>query len=245
MAKRIERVLTNDPGIGVARHVDAGYDEAKSFAKEKGIKVPMAEHTSRAALRSAALVSWSAKGHPGQDGFGHRVEGMLRCLRTKRLSVGPRYPQHKLGPRSHISGNTSHSRGATADSARVRRAAPARAVARRCANLASSRTGQCSSPMARSSLWVRPTKSRRHELLASKSAHVDEMDCSGKVVLPGFVDSHTHPVFTTPRLIDFEKRIAGASYEEIAEAGGGIRASLRGVRDASQVDARLSCLTGA
>ncbi len=35
MAKRIERVLTNDPGIGVARHVDAGYDEAKHFAQEK------------------------------------------------------------------------------------------------------------------------------------------------------------------------------------------------------------------
>ena len=42
MAKRIERVLTNDPGIGVARHVDAGYDEAKHFAQEKGIKIPMA-----------------------------------------------------------------------------------------------------------------------------------------------------------------------------------------------------------
>ena len=42
MAKRIERVLTNDPGIGVARHVDAGYEEAKNFAQEKGIKVPMA-----------------------------------------------------------------------------------------------------------------------------------------------------------------------------------------------------------
>jgi len=41
MAKRIERVLTNDPGIGVARHVDAGYDEAKKFAREKGIKIPM------------------------------------------------------------------------------------------------------------------------------------------------------------------------------------------------------------
>jgi urocanate hydratase len=41
MAKRIERVLTNDPGIGVARHVDAGYDEAKSFAGEKGIRIPM------------------------------------------------------------------------------------------------------------------------------------------------------------------------------------------------------------
>ncbi|HWR15371.1 MAG TPA: urocanate hydratase [Terriglobales bacterium] len=41
MAKRIERVLTNDPGIGVARHVDSGYDEAKEFAGEKGIKIPM------------------------------------------------------------------------------------------------------------------------------------------------------------------------------------------------------------
>src|ERR1700735_496659 len=41
MAKRIERVLTNDPGIGVARHVDAGYDEAKTFAEKTGVKVPM------------------------------------------------------------------------------------------------------------------------------------------------------------------------------------------------------------
>ncbi len=41
MAKRIKRVLTNDPGIGVARHVDAGYDIAKKVAKEKGIKIPM------------------------------------------------------------------------------------------------------------------------------------------------------------------------------------------------------------
>src|SRR5450755_1360515 len=42
MAKRIERVLTNDPGIGVARHVDSGYDEAKAFADKNGVKVPMA-----------------------------------------------------------------------------------------------------------------------------------------------------------------------------------------------------------
>jgi urocanate hydratase len=40
MAKRIERVLTNDPGIGIARHYDAGYDEAMAFAKEKGINIP-------------------------------------------------------------------------------------------------------------------------------------------------------------------------------------------------------------
>ena len=41
MAARIERVLTNDPGIGVARHVDAGYPEAIEFARESGVKIPM------------------------------------------------------------------------------------------------------------------------------------------------------------------------------------------------------------
>ncbi len=42
MDKRIQRVLTNDPGIGIARHVDAGYKEAVKVAQEKGIKIPMA-----------------------------------------------------------------------------------------------------------------------------------------------------------------------------------------------------------
>jgi urocanate hydratase len=41
MAKRIERVLTTDPGMGIIRHADAGYEEAKAFAKEKGVKVPI------------------------------------------------------------------------------------------------------------------------------------------------------------------------------------------------------------
>jgi len=41
MAKRIERVLTTDPGMGIIRHADAGYEEAKQFAKEKGVRVPM------------------------------------------------------------------------------------------------------------------------------------------------------------------------------------------------------------
>jgi urocanate hydratase len=41
MAKRIERVLTCDPGIGVARHVDSGYDEASRFAKKSDLKIPM------------------------------------------------------------------------------------------------------------------------------------------------------------------------------------------------------------
>jgi len=41
MGERISRVLTNDPGIGVARHVDAGYPEAAEFARKTGIKIPM------------------------------------------------------------------------------------------------------------------------------------------------------------------------------------------------------------
>ncbi|MCB2230748.1 urocanate hydratase [bacterium] len=41
MAKRLNRVLTNDPGTGVMRHVDAGYKEAKAFAKKAGVKIPM------------------------------------------------------------------------------------------------------------------------------------------------------------------------------------------------------------
>lgn len=63
---------------------------------------------------------------------------------------------------------------------------------------------------------------------------ITEIDCADKVVTPGFVDSHTHPVFVAPRLVDFEKRIEGASYEQIAAAGGGIRSSLEGVRQAAK-----------
>ncbi|HUI83834.1 MAG TPA: imidazolonepropionase [Candidatus Binatia bacterium] len=74
----------------------------------------------------------------------------------------------------------------------------------------------------------------KHDLARRQRGRLEEIDCRGKVVLPGFVDSHTHPVFTAPRLVDFEKRIAGATYEEIAQAGGGIRASLLGVREASK-----------
>ena len=43
MRERIERVLTNDPGIGVARHADAGYEEALETARKQGIRLPMLE----------------------------------------------------------------------------------------------------------------------------------------------------------------------------------------------------------
>ncbi|MGD0212725.1 MAG: imidazolonepropionase [Terriglobales bacterium] len=79
----------------------------------------------------------------------------------------------------------------------------------------------------------------RDRWLKKNRKNITEIDCGGRVVLPGFVDSHTHPVFVHPRLVDFEKRISGANYEEIAAAGGGIRSSIDGVRKASQ-----SALTG-
>jgi imidazolonepropionase len=74
----------------------------------------------------------------------------------------------------------------------------------------------------------------RDPWLQKNRKKVTEIDCAGRVVVPGFVDSHTHPVFVKPRLVDFEKRIEGASYEAIAEAVGGIRSSLEGVRRAGK-----------
>jgi len=43
MGERLERVLTNDPGSGVARHYDAGYEKAKETADKHGIKIPMGD----------------------------------------------------------------------------------------------------------------------------------------------------------------------------------------------------------
>ena len=74
----------------------------------------------------------------------------------------------------------------------------------------------------------------RDSWVRSRKKKIQEIDCRGGVVLPGFVDSHTHPAFAAPRLVDFEKRIAGATYEQIAEAGGGIRSSLEGVRKSTR-----------
>ncbi len=67
-----------------------------------------------------------------------------------------------------------------------------------------------------------------------KQAEVVEIDCRNGVVMPGFVDAHTHPAFIGPRLVDFEKRTEGATYEQIAESGGGIRASISAVREAKR-----------
>lgn len=60
------------------------------------------------------------------------------------------------------------------------------------------------------------------------------IDCRGRVVMPGFVDCHTHLVFAGSRVEDFEQRIRGRTYEEIAAAGGGIQYSARLLRRATE-----------
>jgi len=60
------------------------------------------------------------------------------------------------------------------------------------------------------------------------------VDAVGRVVLPGFVDAHTHPVFAGTRIDEYELRAAGASYQQIAEAGGGIRSTVRKTRASSE-----------
>ena len=60
------------------------------------------------------------------------------------------------------------------------------------------------------------------------------IDAARGIVLPGFVDAHTHPVFAGARADEFEQRTEGATYEEIAARGGGIRATVRRTREAGE-----------
>ncbi len=81
-------------------------------------------------------------------------------------------------------------------------------------------------------LWVGQTRN-----LPVREAGVEyhTLDCVGSdtIALPGFVDSHTHPVFGGLRAAEYDLRCQGKTYEEIAAGGGGIRASVRQLRTAS------------
>jgi len=75
---------------------------------------------------------------------------------------------------------------------------------------------------------------------ADGAAQAEVVDAGGRVVSPGFVDSHSHALFAAPRLSDFTARASGQSYERIAAAGGGILSSVNGVRGCAEEElARL------
>ena len=60
------------------------------------------------------------------------------------------------------------------------------------------------------------------------------VDCEGRWITPGLIDCHTHLVYAGNRAREFEMRLAGASYEEIARAGGGILSTVKATRAASE-----------
>ncbi len=72
--------------------------------------------------------------------------------------------------------------------------------------------------------------------IEKKSRGAEIVDAGGRVVLPGFVDAHTHLVFAGNRLDDFERRACGESYEQISKAGGGIWSTVEKTRAASDHD---------
>src|ERR1035437_6376164 len=74
------------------------------------------------------------------------------------------------------------------------------------------------------------TRSLEREALRLRA---EAIDCRGRVVMPGFVDSHTHLIFAGSRVNDYELRLRGKTYEEIAKAGGGIQSSAQTVRKAN------------
>jgi imidazolonepropionase len=79
-------------------------------------------------------------------------------------------------------------------------------------------------------LRVGTTRSLEREALRVRA---ELMDCQGRVVMPGFVDSHTHLIFADSRVNDYELRLHGKTYEEIARGGGGIQSSAQKIAKAS------------
>ncbi|WP_448548200.1 imidazolonepropionase [Thalassotalea fusca] len=86
--------------------------------------------------------------------------------------------------------------------------------------------------------WVGKTDEISHELLAN----VDIIDGQGQWLTPGLVDCHTHIVYGGNRANEFEMRLQGASYEEIAKAGGGIVSTVAATRSASEAELLTSAL---
>ncbi len=75
---------------------------------------------------------------------------------------------------------------------------------------------------------------RRPDVDKLANADCETLDCGGRLVTPGLVDCHTHLIYAGSRADEYERRLGGASYLEIFEAGGGIHATVRSTRAASE-----------
>lgn len=82
----------------------------------------------------------------------------------------------------------------------------------------------------------------RAQIEGLAGADTQIVDAGGRVVMPGFVDAHTHAVFAGTRAAEYEQRTQGATYAEIAAAGGGIRSTVRQTRAASEEELLQSAL---
>jgi imidazolonepropionase len=76
----------------------------------------------------------------------------------------------------------------------------------------------------------------RKEIEEAAGGGFEAVDAGGRVVMPGFVDAHAHPVFAGTRADEFEERMQGTTYAQIAARGGGIRSTVRHTRAASEDD---------
>ena len=68
----------------------------------------------------------------------------------------------------------------------------------------------------------------------------ESINANGKIITPGFIDSHSHPIFIGNRSTEYKKRASGITYQEIYNAGGGILSSITKLRTSTEKDLYLS-----
>lgn len=85
-------------------------------------------------------------------------------------------------------------------------------------------------------LWIGPESNFPKDLYPQAHWLIDPTETENKVILPGLIDSHTHPIFAGNRAKEFEMRLQGVTYQDIAQAGGGIQTTVQATRNASEAE---------